>query len=232
MTCILLIEDNQNLAFGLRNNLEIEGYEVLVARDGERGLELLRGGARPGVDLVLLDLMLPGMDGLEVLKSLRRARSQVPVLILTARGDEATKVRGLRTGADDYVTKPFSLLELFARVEALLRRGVRRREAGPIDRFGAIEIDHSTRQVRCKDEIVRLTPKEYDLLVTLAAHANEAVARTDLMKEVWGYPSDVLTRTLDTHIGELRRKLESSPGSPRHIHTVRKFGYKLTILPQ
>ena len=220
MTRVLIVEDNADLAYGLRNNLEIEGYEVEVAADGARGLERARA-ATP--ELVILDLMLPELDGFRVLRTLRGEGFTMPVLILTARGEEADKVRGLKLGADDYVTKPFGLLELLARVEALLRRERRR----ALDAFGDIEIDRATRTVMRAGNAVELAPKEYDLLLALFDRDGAVVSRLDLMRRVWGYSDAVVTRTIDTHVAELRRKLEEDPGKPRHILTVRKVGYRL-----
>ena len=225
MSRVLIIEDNADLAYGLRNNLEIEGYAVEVAADGSRGLERART-SRP--DLVVLDLMLPEMDGFRVLRALRAEKLTMPVLILTARGEEADKVRGLRLGADDYVTKPFGLLELLARVEALLRRNAPATPpAREPDRFGEIEIDRPTRTVTRAGAAVELAPKEYDLLVALVDRDGAVVSRLDLMRRVWGYSDAVVTRTIDTHVAELRRKLEADPAKPRHILTVRKVGYRL-----
>lgn len=227
MARILLVEDNTDLAFGLRNNLEIEGYEVIVASDGERGLELA-GQSDP--DLLILDLMLPKLDGFRILHELRSAGSKFPILILTARGEETDKVRGLRLGADDYVTKPFGVLELLARVEALLRRsgnGSARGTDHRVIEFGSLRIDTSSRTVTRDHEIVSLTPKEYDLLIALIDRRGTIASRFDLLQEVWGYDSSVLSRTVDTHIAELRRKLEADPSSPQHILTVRKVGYRL-----
>ena len=228
MTRVLVVEDNPDLAFGLRNNLEIEGYEVTVAADGNEGLALARS-SRP--DLIVLDLMLPGLDGFRVLRALRENGSDVPVLILTARGDEADKVRGLRLGADDYVTKPFGVLELLARVEALLRRagnGLRPgRPDGKVERFGDIEVDPSTRAVRRRAADVPLTPMEFDLLLALLRRKGAVASRLELLKEVWGHQGAVLSRTVDTHVAELRRKLEDDPSTPRHILTIRKAGYRL-----
>jgi len=219
---ILVVEDNVDLAMGLRSNLEIEGYQVDTAEDGATGLELART-LRP--DLVILDLMLPGTDGFRVLRALRTGGFGMPVLILTARGEEADKVRGLRLGADDYVTKPFGLLELLARVEALLRR------AGPavrgVQRFGEVEVDAALRTVRLRGRGVDLAPKEFDLLLALLRGDGCVVSRTTLLREVWGYAGDVVSRTVDTHIAELRRKLEDDPSAPRHILTARKSGYRI-----
>jgi DNA-binding response OmpR family regulator len=224
VTRILVIEDNRDLAFGLRNNLEIEDYEVETAENGRVGLEAVR--KRPP-DLIVLDLMLPELDGFRVLRALREERRQVPVLILTAKGEEADKVRGLRLGADDYVTKPFGLLELLARVEALLRRSRSSTGVGDLVRFGPIEVDPDTRTVRRAGNIVELAPKEFDLLIALLRARGAVVSRLDLMTQVWGYSSAVVTRTLDTHIAELRRKLEEQPSRPRYILTARKAGYRL-----
>ncbi|HEU5261312.1 MAG TPA: response regulator transcription factor [Gemmatimonadales bacterium] len=223
---ILVVEDNPDLAYGLRNNLEIEGYDVDVAGDGTKGLAQARD-ARP--DLIILDLMLPGLDGYRVLRALRDEGRQMPILILTARGEEADKVRGLRLGADDYVTKPVGVLELLARVEALLRRATPRdpRDAAAApERFGAIEVLPASRTVLRDGHPVPLTPKEFDLLVALLRRRGAVASRLELLTEVWGYCAEVLSRTVDTHVAELRRKLEADPAVPRHILTVRKAGYR------
>jgi DNA-binding response OmpR family regulator len=228
MTRVLVVEDNADLAYGLRNNLEIEGYEVDVAEHGPAGLAAVRGGSPA---LVILDLMLPGMDGFRVLKALRQEGHSMPVLILTARGEEADKVRGLKMGADDYITKPFGLLELLARVEALLRRG--RDGAAPAgavagrERFGGVEVEARTRSVFRRGEPVDLAPKELDLLLALLRAKGGVISRLDLMTQVWGYSAAVVSRTVDTHVAELRRKLEDRPSEPQHILTVRKVGYRL-----
>jgi DNA-binding response OmpR family regulator len=221
VTRILVIEDNADLAYGLRNNLEIEGYDVEVAADGEEGLERVR---RAPPELVILDLMLPRLDGFRVLRAIRAGALAMPVLILTARGEEADKVRGLKLGADDYVTKPFGVLELLARVEALLRRNA---SAQPVERIGDIEIDRATRTVMRRGERVDLAPKEFDLLMALADRRGAIATRLDLMRNVWGWSDAVITRTIDTHVAELRRKLEDDPARPRLILTVRKVGYRL-----
>jgi DNA-binding response OmpR family regulator len=227
MTRVLVVEDNPDLAFGLQNNLEIEGYEVVIAPDGNEGLSRARS-LNP--DLVILDLMLPGLDGFRVLRALREEKRDVPVLILTARGEESDKVRGLRLGADDYVTKPFGVLELLARVEALLRRagnGATARPRPAVERFGEIEVDPSTRTVLRSAKPVYLTPMEFDLLCALIRRRGAVASRLELMREVWGHQAAVLSRTVDTHVAELRRKLEADPSNPRHILTVRKAGYRL-----
>ena len=226
---ILLIEDNADLAYGLRNNLEIEGYQVEVVGDGTKGLTRARA-TKP--DLVILDLMLPGTDGFRVLRTLRDDGHAIPVLILTARGEEADKVRGLRLGADDYVTKPFGVLELLARVEALFRRAASPRRNGNSPepatlRFGDVEVLTPSRTVLRRGETVLLTPKEYDLLVALLHRNGACATRVELLTEVWGYSAEVMSRTVDTHVAELRRKLERDPANPAHIVTVRKTGYRL-----
>ena len=221
---VLVIEDNAELAYGLRNNLEIEGHEVTVAPDGRRGLE---AAERERPDLVILDLMLPDLDGFRVLQRLRERDRDTPVLILTARGEQEDKVRGLKLGADDYVTKPFGLLELLARVEARLRRRDPGADGDANERFGPVHVDRRARTVECHGEPVALAPKELDLLLALLDADGAALSRSTLMDRVWGYEADILSRTVDTHIAELRRKLESDPSAPRHILTVRKVGYRL-----
>jgi len=226
---ILIVEDNPDLAYGLRTGLEIEGYEVAVAEDGETGLARAKQWLP---DLVILDLMLPGMDGYRVLRSLRDDGLEMPVLILTARGQEADKVLGFRLGADDYVTKPCGVLELLARVGALLRRSRmsdRGAHAGEetIERFGNVEINPASRTVSRAGQIVALSPKEFDLLLTLVRRRGAVASRVELLREVWGHRVEVMTRTVDIHIAELRRKLEDDPSAPRHILTVWKAGYRL-----
>jgi DNA-binding response OmpR family regulator len=226
MTRVLIVEDNRDLAFGLRNNLEIEGHRVDVAVDGPSGLAAARQHLP---DLIVLDLMLPGMDGYRVLRQLRDDGLMMPVLILTARGEEADKVLGFRLGADDYVTKPFGVLELLARIEALLRRSRPLSPASPqaVERFDDVEVNVAARTVRRSGEDIALTPMEFDLLVALLRRRGAVASRLELLKDVWGHSAAVLTRTVDTHIGELRRKLERDPANPRHILTVRKAGYRL-----
>jgi two-component system alkaline phosphatase synthesis response regulator PhoP len=229
MTRILVIEDNRNLATGLRNNLEIEGYEVEVAGDGVVGLSLARTTAP---DLIILDLMLPGMDGYRVLKTLREEGTGTPVLILSARGEETDKVLGFHLGADDYVAKPFGLLELLARVDALLRRAASsstRAKLAAAVTFGDVQVDPGTHTVRRNGDAVLLRPKEYDLLIALLQRKGQVASRSDLLEEVWGYSGEVYSRTVDTHVAELRRKLEENAADPRHILTVRKTGYRIQM---
>ena len=229
MSRVLIVEDNRNLAAGLQTNLAVEGHVAEIASDGSAGLLRARTGL---YDLVILDLMLPGLDGFRVLEELRRSDRATPVIVLTARGDEADKVHGLGLGADDYVTKPFGLRELLARVQTQLRRAAIVREKGtdpaPVPvAFGTIQVDPATRRVYRAGQAVALRPKEYDLLTALLRRQNRVATRLELLQEVWGYHESVTSRTLDTHIGELRRKLEDDPGHPRWIITVRKAGYLL-----
>ena len=226
MSQVLLIEDNEDLAFGLRTALENEGFSITLAGDGATGLALVK--ANPP-DLIILDLMLPAMDGYRVLRSLRSSGVDAPVLVLTAKGEEANKVQAFSLGGDDYVTKPFGVLELIARVRALLRR-TRGKEAAPlpaVERFGEIEVNPASRTVYRGGQLVPLAPREFDLLLALLRRRGAVASRAELLREVWEYQSGVVSRTVDIHIAELRRKLEPDPGDPTHIHTVWKVGYRL-----
>jgi two-component system alkaline phosphatase synthesis response regulator PhoP len=225
---ILVVEDNADLAAGIEYNLALEGYAVRVAGDGATALSVARGW-HP--QLVLLDLMLPGMDGYKVLQTLRAEPhgATVPVIILSARTEEADKVRGFRLDADQYVTKPFSVLELIERVGALLRRSTR--SASPASatesiRFGSVVVDTDRRNVTRDGAPCALTPKAYELLLALVRRQGRVAGRAELLKEVWGYGAFVMTRTVDSHIAELRKKLEEDPANPKHIVTVWKVGYR------
>ncbi|MCI0435629.1 MAG: response regulator transcription factor [Gemmatimonadetes bacterium] len=228
MPSILIIEDNADIAFGLRNNLEIEGHTVEIAGDGKVGLERTRAMSP---DLVILDLMIPIVDGYRVLRTLREEGISTPVLILSARNEEADKVRGFRLGADDYVTKPFGLLELIARVDRMLQRSASfSSAAAPLEvRFDDLTIDLRGQQVYRDGRLVKLRPREYDLLVALARRPGVVISREDLLHEVWGHPVNIATRTVDAHIVELRRQLEKDPTRPRHIITVQKAGYRFNV---
>ena len=186
----------------------------------------MRAVAQSAPDLIILDLMLPKLDGFRVLKSLRGDGVKTPVLILTARDAEMDKVRGLKLGADDYVTKPFGLMELLARVEAVIRRARNAAVQTARHRFGQIIVDEAARTVTRAGVNVRVAPKEMELLLALIRRAGGVAKRAELMKEVWGYTDSVISRTVDTHIGELRKKLEENPSEPRHIVTVKKVGYR------
>ena len=224
MTHVLVVEDNVDLALGLRMNLEVEGYRVTVASTGGEALRKMRE-ARP--DLMILDLMLPDLDGYRLLATVRGEGENLPVLIVTARQEERDKVEGFRAGADDYVTKPFSLAELLARVQALLRRARVSATAPEVVRFGDVEILPKQHLVRRAGVPVELRPMELELLLALAARRNETVKRADLLAQVWGYGEGVMSRTIDTHMAALRRKLEADPSYPQHLLSVRKVGYQL-----
>ena len=226
MSKILVVEDNLALAEGLAYNLRHEGHDVRIAEDGEAAVADSRAWSP---DLVILDLMLPKLDGYGVLAAIRETTSDVPVIILSARGEEADKVRGFRLDADQYVTKPFGVLELLERVSALLRRKSRAgttHAANEAIRFGDVVVDVAARTVCRGGAPVTVTPKAFELLLALVARGGRVVSRQDLLKEVWGYGAFVLSRTVDSHIAELRRKLEVDPAHPRHIVTVWKVGYR------
>ena len=225
---ILVVEDNADLAAGVEYNLKLEGYDVRIAGTGADALKVAESWSP---QLVLLDLMLPGMDGYKVLQTLRSGGNEVPVMILSARGEEADKVRGFRLDADQYVTKPFGILELLERVAALLRRSSRNGAGGvhkSLDKltFGDVVVDLSARVVTKRGTAVTLTPKAYELLLALVRRRGSVASRAELLKEVWGYGAFVMTRTVDSHIAELRRKLEDDAASPRHVVTVWKVGYR------
>ncbi len=221
MARILIVEDEPELSEGLRFNLTGEGYTVEVAADGRTGLERARSAA---FDLVLLDIMLPQLGGLDVLAELRGAGVKVPVILLTARNQEIDKVRGLRLGADDYVTKPFSVEELGARIEAVLRR-TRPTQSARLS-FGDVRVDPESRTVSRRGQPVPLSFKEYELLIMFLEHPRVTLTRRQLLDRVWGYSVDSMptTRTVDTHVANLRRKLEGTGGDSL-IRTVHKVGY-------
>ena len=217
---ILVIEDDASIRQGLELNLSVEGYAVLTAADGARGLELALA-RKP--DLVLLDLTLPRLDGLAVLRALRREDRETPIVILSARGQEASKVEGLSLGADDYITKPFGLKELLARVQAALRRAGRGEE---LRRFGEVEVDLKTRRVSRAGAPVELTAREFDLLRHFLLHPEQPLTREQLMQSVWGIDYFGTARTVDNFIVRLREKLERDPTRPSHLETVRGVGYR------
>jgi DNA-binding response OmpR family regulator len=220
---ILIVEDDQHIALGLEEILRSEGYETLVASRGDEALKLIPAN-RPA--LIILDVMLPGLSGFDVCKQLRAARNTTPVLMLTAKGQEIDKVVGLGLGADDYVTKPFGVKEVIARVQALLRRSQPQAEAPSQFKIGAATVDCKTFQLRRGKTTEELTLKELKLLQLFHAHPQEALSRDRLLNEVWGYNYYGTTRTLDQAIVQLRRKLGDSGAEPRHILTVHGVGYK------
>jgi len=227
MARILVIDDEPEMVRGLEDNFRFEGYQTLSATDGAVGLAL---ALREGPDLVLLDIMMPRMSGWDVLRALRDKQLDIPVIMLTARGEEVDRVLGLELGADDYVTKPFSLRELLARVRAVLRR------PGPRQRlttyaFGDVRLHLRGRQVFKAGREVRMTRKEFDLLRYFVEHRGEVVTRDRLLDEVWGYERFPTTRTVDTHVLRLRQKLEPDPERPVHILTVHGQGYRFEAEP-
>jgi DNA-binding response OmpR family regulator len=220
---ILVIEDDPAISRGLADNLRFESHDVLTAADGDEGYRLLRD-RQP--DLVVLDLMLPGLSGFELCRKARADGSTVPILMLTARSDEADRVLGLDLGADDYVTKPFSIREVLARVRALLRRS----QPPAVDlhelRCDDVVVDFRRYQATRAGAAVDMTRKEFGLLKTLASRAGEVLTRDDLLNHVWGYDALPTTRTVDNHVASLRAKIERDPAAPRHLVTVHGVGYK------
>jgi len=219
---ILIVEDESDMLNGLRDNFEYEGYQVIAVKDGEEGLKRATAD-KP--DLVVLDVMLPKISGLEVCKRLRQ-RSRVPILMLTARGQEVDKVAGLETGADDYVTKPFSIRELLARVKALLRRSDPGRQPIQGYSFGAVTVDFVTHQATRSGKPMEFSTKELDLLRYFILHRGETLSRDRLLEDVWGYENYPTTRTVDTHVMKLRQKVEEDASHPKFILTLHGTGYK------
>jgi DNA-binding response OmpR family regulator len=224
MSRVLVVEDNTDLASGLAYNLQLEGYDVRIAADGTRALA---AAAEWPPDLVILDLMLPGsVDGYGVLRALRAGGGHTPVIILSARDAEADKVLGFRLDADQYVTKPFGVLELLERVRSLLRRSAAHDERNSLLRFGDVVVNPGARTVCKAGAAVALSPKAFDLLLALVRREGRVVSRAELLREVWGYGGLVLSRTVDSHVAELRRRVEDDPANPRHVVTVWKSGYR------
>ena len=220
---IVIVEDDESIAMGLEMNLAAEGYQVTVANDGEQGLALVRGA---GVDLVILDVMLPRLNGFELLRSARGEGNRVPVILLSARGAEMDKVMGLELGAEDYVTKPFGLAELLARVKAVLRRDAIARADGATLRAGVLAVNPETREVRRGGALVELTATEFDVLLCLVESAGRVLSREQIQARVWGPAHHGTPRTIDNFILQLRSKLEEDPAAPRHIVPVRGVGYR------
>jgi len=222
MPRILVIDDEPEIVRGIEDNLKFEGYQTLAATNGETGLAL---ACQEAPDLILLDIMMPRLSGWDVCRELRRRGIDVPVIMLTARAEEADRVQGLELGADDYITKPFSVRELMARVHAVLRRPGPRRKAETLA-FGDVRIHLQARQVFRGGHEVAMTRKEFDLLVYLVEHRGEIVTRERLLDHVWGYERFPTTRTVDTHVLRLRRKFERDPDRPAFILTVHGQGYR------
>jgi DNA-binding response OmpR family regulator len=223
MTKILIVEDEPNMVTGLRDNFEFEGYEVLTASDGIAGLER---ALKDSPDLVLLDVMMPRMSGLDVCKQLKAKRPTMPVIMLTARGQEVDKIVGLELGADDYVTKPFSIRELIARVKAVLRRSRTAPKVQEHYNFSDVNVDVRKCQVSKQGKGIEFSSKEFELLKYFLCHPGETLSRDRLLEDVWGYDHFPTTRTVDAHIVRLRQKLEPKPDEPRYILTVHGTGYK------
>ena len=220
---ILIVEDEPDMVLGLKDNFEFEGYEVVTASDGAAGLERARS-EKP--DLLILDIMLPKLSGLEVCKTLRAEGFSAPIIMLTARGQEIDKVVGLELGADDYVTKPFSIRELLARVRAILRRTEGGKKRLSRYRFADIELDFETYRATRGSERLEMSPREFELLRYLIERKGDTVTRDQLLEDVWGYDSYPSTRTVDTHIAKLRAKIGDSGSEPRFIMTIHGVGYK------
>lgn len=225
---ILVVEDEPDMAMGLRDNLQFEGYEVLIASDGEVGLAMAQGD-RPS--LVLLDVMLPKLDGFEVCQRLRESGFRAPILMLTARGQEIDKVRGLELGADDYITKPFGVRELLARIKAALRRHeISVSSPRPVTEeihIGSATVSFAKSQIRRGRKSYPMGHYESEILRIMAAKQGEVIERGALLKEIWGLENEPMNRSVDNHVVSLRRKIENDPTHPKHIVTVHGFGYKL-----
>jgi DNA-binding response OmpR family regulator len=223
MEKIIIIEDEARILMALEDNLKIEGYQVASALDGEEGLSMVLENK---YDLIILDIMLPKINGFDVCRQIRQKGISTPILMLTAKSQEVDKVLGLELGADDYVTKPFSSRELLARVKALLRRARPREQEREVYEFGNLEIDFKKYEAKKKGNPVFLTALEFSLLLILIKHNGEVVSRDVILDEVWGGDVFVQPRTVDKHIAELRKKIEDDPSHPRHILGVRSIGYK------
>ncbi|MFI5182782.1 MAG: response regulator transcription factor [Vicinamibacteria bacterium] len=234
MARLLIVEDEAHLATGIRFNLELEGYDVALVADGAKALELLAGGPRGAFDLVLLDVMLPGMDGFELTRRLRQAGDHTPILMLTAKGLPEDMVEGLEAGADDYLPKPFDLTVLLARVKGLLRRRdwARSSSDGPVRvRIGDVEVDFGSFEAHGPRGTSRLTLLEAMLLKLLVQNADRVVSKAEILEKVWNVSPDTQTRAVDNFILRLRRYIETDAGNPRHLQTVRGAGYRLVLEP-
>jgi DNA-binding response OmpR family regulator len=223
MTKVLVVEDDPGILRTLADNLKFEKYDIVTAMDGETAYGLYQN---QHADLIVLDLMLPRMNGLELCRKLRTEGDQVPILMLTARSEEADRVLGLDVGADDYVTKPFSVPELMARIRALLRRTSSASGLPAMLKFGQVEVDFKKYVARKRGKPIEMTRKEFDLLRFLASREDTVVTRDELLNKVWGFDSYPVTRTVDNHVATLRAKLEPDPTRPVYIQTVHGVGYK------
>ena len=226
MPHILIIEDETDMALGLKDNLEYEGHTVTIAEDGENGL---KSALEHPPDLIVLDIMLPQKSGFDICRELRFRKIEIPIIMLTARGEEVDKVLGLELGADDYITKPFSIREFLARVKAALRRSPGQPEKTSFHQRGKIQVDFNHYTAKDENGEIELTHKEFEILKYFRDHPGQSISRDQLIEEVWGYEAYPTTRTVDNHIVKLRRKIEEDPAHPRHILTVHGIGYKFII---
>jgi DNA-binding response OmpR family regulator len=225
MQRILIIEDDESIVTGLVDNFKVEGYEVLTAGDGNTGLDLAR---KKQPELIILDLMLPDLSGYDVCRALKSEKNKAAIIMLTARGEEVDKILGLEMGADDYVTKPFSVRELLARVNAVLRRsgGDESGEGPEIYTFGSCKFDFKSYEAFKDGKLGDLTPREFEVMRYLIRHRGKVVSRFDLLDDVWGYDNYPTTRTVDNHIWRLRQFIEDDPANPVYIISIRGVGYK------
>ena len=223
MKKILIVEDEREMVEGLKFNLEARDYKVIAAYDGETGYQKALA-ERP--DLVILDLMLPKLNGYDVCKILKKELPGIPIIMLSAKSQESEIVTGLELGADDYITKPFSVLELLARIQSLFRRVKTEQDMDDNHRFGDLVINYRKHHARKKDRALKLTPREYEMLKCFIERQGEIISREELLHQIWGYDSVPDTRTVDAHIVKLRKKIEDEPGDPRLIVTVHGIGYK------
>lgn len=229
MKTILIIEDDVSILDGLKDNLEFEGYRVLTETNGKRGLQL---ALQKDMGLILLDIMLPGMNGYEICRMLKKEKPDLPIIMLTARGSEMEKVSGLDTGADDYITKPFSLPELLARIRAAFRRSSEEPPAPEYYSFGNIRLDFIKLQAYAEGKEISLSAKEFAIMEYFIKHEGVAIHRHDLLNEVWGYEAMPTTRTVDNFIMGLRKKLEADPSNPKHLLGVRGVGYRFVSITE
>jgi DNA-binding response OmpR family regulator len=227
MQTVLIIEDDPTMLIGLKDNFEFKGYKVVTAADGEKGLKAALN-ARP--DLIILDIMLPRINGYEICRLIREQKLDTPIIMLTAKGEESDIVLGLNLGADDYVTKPFSIKELLARAAAFLRRA--KREVQDAYEFGGFRLDIPARRLTHKGKEVELSPKEFSLLEFFVKKPGRALTRDEILNAVWGYDCVVTSRSIDRFVTTLRNKIEQDPARPVFIHTIRQIGYRFELPEQ
>jgi DNA-binding response OmpR family regulator len=227
MQTVLIVEDDPTMLIALRDNFEFKGYKVVTAADGEKGLNAALN-AKP--DLIILDIMLPKINGYEICRLIREQKLEMPIIMLTAKGEESDIVLGLNLGADDYVTKPFSIKELLARAAAFLRRA--KKELQEVYEFGGMHLDLSARRLTRKSKEIDLSPKEFSLLEYFVKKPGRALTRDEILNAVWGYDCVVTSRSIDRFVTTLRNKIESDPARPVFIHTIRQIGYRFELPEQ